>query len=262
MDDPNVDVKRHALHAVAYMGGNTRIVPELLSAALSVDIGTDQTLADSLTEAFGPYGVPLSLLSEETIVLLLAKFVPFEDLDIRQGAIPRFLSQVASTFPVQVLEFLIQRIHIEESKRQAHEWNYRALGIDHHAISFAGSPGERKPAMLSRCLLALTDLQLSVDTLANLFWDIDPIGEYCFQSIIEMLGSANAEHAAKVAKVVRQARRPSEHIYGELRRLSSGLPEGSQVKTVIDQWWDLTEERRRNAPAQPDFERFSAWPEE
>jgi hypothetical protein len=66
----------------------------------------------------------------------------------------------------------------------------------------------------------------------------------------------------KVGDVVRRARRPDEHIYGELRRLSSELPEGSRAKTIIDRWWDLAEERRRNAPAPPNFETFSDWPEE
>lgn len=262
MDVPNADVKRHALYAVAYMGGNTPIVPRLLDAALSVDIGTDQTLADALTDAFGPYGVPLSILTEETAIVLLAKFLPFEDFDVRQGAIPRFLSLLANIFPDQVLDLLIQRIRIEESKRRDHEWHYRALGIDHHAISFMGSPSERKPAMLRRCLSVRMDLQHSGDSLANLFWDIDPVGEYSFQSIIEALQNAEAEQADKIREVVRHARRPDEYIYGELRRLSSGLPEGSRAKTIIDRWLDLAEERRRNASAQPNFEPFSDWPEE
>jgi Domain of unknown function (DUF4062)/AAA ATPase domain len=253
MDVPNAHVKRHALFAVAYMGGNTPIVPQLLDAALSVDIGTDQTLADALTDAFGPYGVPLSNLSEETTIVLLAKFLPFEDFDVRQGAIPRFLSRLTTIFPDQVLEFLIQRIQIEESRRRAHEWHYRALGIDHHAISFMSSPNERKPAMLRRCLSVRMDLQHSGDTLAKLFWDIDPVGEYSFQSIIEALESTDAGQAAKVADVVRHARRPDEYIYGELRRLSAGLPEGSCAKTIIDRWWDLAEERRRERAGAIEF---------
>lgn len=146
--------------------------------------------------------------------------------------------------------------------QRAHEWHYRALEIDHHAISFMNSPNGRKPAMLRRCLSVRMDLQHSRDTLANLFWDIDPVGEYSFQSIIEVLENADAEQAAKVGDVVRRARRPAEYIYGELRRLSSWLPEGSRAKTIIDRWWDLAEERRRNAPAPPNFEPFSDWPEE
>jgi hypothetical protein len=201
-------------------------------------------------------------LTEETAIVLLAKFLPFEDFDVRQGAIPRFLSLLANIFPDQVLDLLIQRIRIEESKRRDHEWHYRALGIDHHAISFMGSPSERKPAMLRRCLSVRMELQHSGDNLANLFWDIDPVGEYGFQSIIEALQNADAEQADKIRDVVRHARRADEYIYEELRRLTSGLPEGSRAKTIIDRWLDLAEERRRNAPAQPNFEPFSDWPEE
>lgn len=254
---PNRDVKRHALYAIAYMGGNTPIVPQLLDAALSVDIGTDQTLADALTDAFGPNGVPLSTLTEETAMVLLAKFLSFEDFDVRQGAIPRFLSLLAANFPDQVLDLLIQRIRIEESKRRDHEWHYRALGIDHHAVSFMNSPAESKPAMLRRCLSVRMDLQHSGDSIAKLFWQIDPLGEHGFRSIIEVLENADAEQARKVWDFLRHAHRPDEYIYGELRRLTSGLPEGSRAKTIVDQWWHLAEERRRNAPAPPNFEPFS-----
>lgn len=124
------------------------------------------------------------------------------------------------------------------------------------------SPTERKPAMLRRCSSVRMDLQHSGDTLASLFWDIDPVGEYSFQSIIEVLENGDAEQAAKVGDVVRRARRPDEYIYGELRRLSSGLAEGSRAKTIIDRWWNLSEERRRNAPAPPNFEPSSDWPKE
>jgi hypothetical protein len=248
MDVPNPDVKRHALFAVAYMGGNTPIIPQLLDAALSVDIGTDQTLADALTDAFGPYGVPLSVLTEETTMVLLSKFLPFEDLDFRQGAIPRFLSGLTAIFPDQVLEFLIQRIQIEESWRRAHEWHYCALGINHHTVSFMNSPDERKPAMLRRCLSVRMDLQCSGDTLANLFWGIDPVGKYSIQSIIEVLENADAEQSDQVADVVRHAHRTDEYILGELRKLSPGLPDGSRAKTILDRWWNLAEEKRRNAP--------------
>jgi hypothetical protein len=106
------------------------------------------------------------------------------------------------------------------------------------------------------------EMQHSGDSLANLFWDIDPVGEYSFQSITETLQNADAEQADKIRDVVRRARRADEYIYGELRRLTSGLPEGSRAKTIIDRWLDLAEERRRNAPAQPNFQPFSYWPEE
>src|ERR1039458_4867719 len=72
---PNPIVKRHTLYAIAYMGGNRAILPKLLEATLAVDIGTDPNLADALTDAFGPYGVPFSLLTEQTAGVLLRKFI-------------------------------------------------------------------------------------------------------------------------------------------------------------------------------------------
>ncbi len=95
-----------------------------------MDIGTDPTLADALTDAFGPYGVPFSLLTDETAGVLLRKFIPFEDLDLRQGTIPRFLCTIVGDFPDQVLDLLLNRVQIEERGRAAGEWKYDALGME------------------------------------------------------------------------------------------------------------------------------------
>lgn len=68
------------------------------------------------------------------------------------------------------------------------------------------------------------DLQHSGDTLANLFWDIDPVGEHSFQSIIEVLENADAEQAAKVADVVRHARRPDERTSTSMESFEGSAP--------------------------------------
>jgi hypothetical protein len=242
---PNTVVKRHVLYAIAYMGGNTAILPRLLDAALVIEIGTDQTLADALTDAFGPYGVPLSLLTPETATILLRKFIPFEDFDIRQGAIPRFLGRVVGRFPDQVLDLLLGRIQIEEQKRRGRDWSYRALGIDHHAISFMGVASESKQPLLERCLSALMRLQSSADTLAALFWDVDPVGDACFRAIAQRLEGAIPDEVSKIERLIDRSPRGKEYAYGQLRSVGAELPPNSQARAIIDTLCDRVDERRR-----------------
>ena len=208
---PNPVVKRRALYAIAYMGENRAILPMLLESVLAVDIGTDMTLADALTDAFGRYGVPFSLLTEETAGVLLRKFVAFEDFDLRQGTIPRFLSTIAGDFPDQLLDLLLARVQIEERGRAAEDWKYQALGIDFNAISFMSVPTGRKPAMLNRCILANMPLRFSDNSLAKIFWSIDPVGVECFRAIAVSLESADPFQAAriKICCSTRQEGRPT-----------------------------------------------------
>jgi hypothetical protein len=93
-----------ALQAIAYMGKNTHLRPELLDAALSVDVAGDAYVATHLADAFGPYGIPLSLLTPTDVSCLLAKCSQVEDLATDQGKLPRFLSQLVQMFPDQVLD--------------------------------------------------------------------------------------------------------------------------------------------------------------
>ena len=90
---PDAWVKRSALHAIAYMGKNVHLQADLLEASLSVNVEGDQHVATSLADAFGPYGVPLSLLKPSDVSNLLTQLLQVEDLDADQGRLPRFLNQ-------------------------------------------------------------------------------------------------------------------------------------------------------------------------
>jgi hypothetical protein len=239
----NPIVKRHALYAIAYMGGNRAILPKLLESVLTVDIGTDMTLADALTDAFGPYGVPFSLLTDETASALLGKFIPFEDFDLRQGTIPRFLNTIVGDFPDQVLELLFTRVQIEERGRAAGDWKYQALGMDFNAISFMSVPTERKRAMLNRCILALMPLKFSDHSLANIFWSIDPVGAECFHAIAESLENADPFQATRVKYLLQQSPRGAVYAYDELRKVGAELQPDSEAAAIIQGWCELSDQQ-------------------
>jgi hypothetical protein len=242
---PNPIVKRHALYAIAYMGGNRAILPKLLEATLAVDIGTDPNLADALTDAFGPYGVPFSLLTEQTAGVLLRKFIPFDDLDLRQGTIPRFLSTIVGVFPDQVLDLLLTRVQIEERGRAAGGWKYKALGMDFNAISFMSVPAERKRAMVNRCILALMPLKFSDDSLAKIFWSIDPVGAECFRAIAESLENADSFQATRIEHLLKHSPRGPIYAYGELRKIGAELQPDSQAAAIIQGWCELADQQRQ-----------------
>jgi len=250
---PNPVVKRHALYAIAYMGGNRAILPKLLESVLVVDIGTDPTLADALTDAFGPYGVPFSLLTEETAGVLLRKFIPFEDFDLRQGTIPRFLSTIVGDFPDQVLDLLLTRVQIEERRRTAGDWKYQALGMDFHAISFMNLPTERKPKMLNCCILAIMPLRFSDESLSKIFWSIDPVGAECFRAIADSLESADPFQATRIECLLQHSPRGAIYAYGELRKIGAELQPGSQAAAIIQGWCELADQiRQLNNDQSPD----------
>lgn len=238
---PNPTVKRSVLFAIAYMGRNS-IHGDLLDAALSVDIGTDPILADALADAFGPYGVPLSLLTADDFDTLIRKFVPLDDFDAQQGAIPRFLSRATGLFPDQVLDLLLERIQIQDGRRIAHNWGYRALGISHHAVSFSNLSDEKKRLLLQRCLLALTGIQFSTDDVAELFWSIDPQESHWAELIANSLESADSGWASKIENMLLYAPR-QDHTYRELRRVARELQPGSDARTTIERWCDAASSR-------------------
>lgn len=60
---------------------NVHLRPGLLEAALSVNVSADAHVAASLADAFGPYGVPLSMLDASAASGLLGQFVHVEDFD-------------------------------------------------------------------------------------------------------------------------------------------------------------------------------------
>ena len=227
-------VKRYVLYAIAYMGSNEIILPTLLDAALSVDIGRDPALADDLAEAFGPYGVPLKLLNDENARLLLAKFLPLEDLDAHQGAVPRFLSRMVGYFPEQVVGLLTERISIEEQRRAERDWTFRALGVSHHAVSFGGMPTEVIPELLRRALECYLRSARSAETAAELFWSIDPTWKCSFTVLAEKLGGASEAEVTSVDDLLLRCPRTDALAYEALARVVEDLSPDDRRRVVAE----------------------------
>jgi hypothetical protein len=143
------------------MKENRAILPELRDALLQVDSDTDSSLADTFADAIGPYGVFMDTFDADMIDRLLRKFLPFNDFNLAQGAIPRSLSHIAGVYPEQVMNLMLERIRIENDRRNEHDWQYRTLGIDHHAVSFHGVNGEVRQRLLTRCLATYMTVNLS-----------------------------------------------------------------------------------------------------
>jgi hypothetical protein len=228
-------VKRYVLHAIAYMGRDEAVLPMLLDAALSVDIGKDSGIADDLAEAFGPYGVPLRLLTEEKAKLLLAKFLPLEDFDDHQGTVPRFLCQMLGYFPEEVLDLLIERIKVEEQRRSAHDWAFRALGVQHHAVLFGSTPAEKIPELLRKCLEFYLRSLHSADTAAELFWSIDPTWKHSFAVLTEKLESACEAQILKVDELLHRCPRGSVLAYEALAKTAQDLPLNDRKRIVVEE---------------------------
>lgn len=229
----NPIVKRNALGAIAYMGKSHAVIRDLLEAALSVEVGSDANVADALADAFGPYGIPVSLLSSEEMKILLEKFLPIEDFDAHQGSIPRFLGTLVDRYPDEVLDLLLKRVSIEERRRSARDWTFRALGSSYHAVSFGNVPSERKSELLRTCMSSYLISHYSDDSYTQLFWGIDPLWEYSFEVVIDALGSATPDQISKIELLLHRSPRGWNQVSVELGKRMNELPSESPIVHVL-----------------------------
>lgn len=248
---PNSSVKRNALEAIAYMGKCHAVLRDLLEAALSVEVGSDANVADALADAFGSYGIPVSLLTSEEMGILLGKFLPIEDFDSHQGSIPRFLGTLVGRYPEEVLNLLLKRLALEEQRRAQHDWTFRALGISHHAVSFGSVPSERKPDLLRMCMSRFLLSHHSDESYAQLFWSIDPLWEYSFDVVLDALGNATPDNVSKIELLLHRNPRGWIQASTELAKRISNLPAESTIVPLLKRMIADTEARQRHATEGP-----------
>jgi hypothetical protein len=169
--------KRSALGAIAYMGEFVGLRLNLLDAALSINTDGDSRVASELAEAFGPYGVPLTLLSHAQAKALASQFLQVKEWDSEQEAIPRFLSQFVSIFPDETFELLLKRVKLTEAAELQHDYSLRTFGYGHLNVSFEGVPLEKRNELASTCIELLVKAKGSVHEYAELFWTVGGYGE-------------------------------------------------------------------------------------
>jgi hypothetical protein len=169
---PDSRVRRHGLHAIAFMGKKPEIRPALLRAALSVDVRAETEIAIALVDSFGPFGIPLALLSADDLTQILAQLATIDDFSAHQGAIPSFLSRLTNRFPDQVLEFLLCRIEVEDERRANGDWDFRAIDGPFGYVSFGDVEPEARSRLVQMCLDRYLQAIPPALSYRSLFWTV------------------------------------------------------------------------------------------
>lgn len=175
--------KRGASHAIAYMGKFVMLRQDLKEAVLSIHAEGDQSVAADLVDAFGTYGVPLTMLTREEAAAVADEFLMVRDWDFDQGAIPRFLGQFVRLFPDEVYSLLLRRIEWNYDARENNRQHLRTLDLVHANISFSSVPGEKRLQLAQDCIARILAVA-SVEELATLFWEVAGYDEATLQLIV------------------------------------------------------------------------------
>lgn len=230
--------KRGALSAIAYMGKFTELRDSLKSAALAVHTEGDPHVACELTDAFGPYGVPVASLSCSEATAVAMEFLMVEDWEADQGAIPRFLSGFANLFPDETFDLLLHRIELNNEPRQGGSW-FRTLGLVHGNVSFGGVPQAKRLKLGQLCMLKLIAAHHGTDKYVELFWDVAGINENVLQLILEAASTGDEQGAMNIVRLIYKA--PSSLAFtnpvfaGELVRQTTGEQRKKLVEALAYQ---------------------------
>lgn len=204
---PDGWVKHLALQAIAYMGKNVHLQPELLGAALSVEVAGDSHVASTLADAFGPYGVHLSRLGGKEVEELLRKFLEVEEFDAQQGRIPRFLNELTPIFAEQVTVFLLMRIAKQREQRRLGNWGYSALGHVYNDVSFASVPTDerRKLAQLVFNAYSGATDDAEAEEYAKIFWELALSNDSVLSVLLDAVSSNDDRNLQAVKEFVRHS---------------------------------------------------------
>jgi hypothetical protein len=188
-DYPDPVAKRGAIFAIAYMGKFAQLRQNLKEAALSIRTEGNGRLAADLVDAFGPYGIPLTMLTRAEASALTSEFLFVHDWDVDQGAIPRFLSRFAALFPDETYDLLLRRIEMNVKVKEAKQPRYRTFGLVHQSsVSFGGVPTEKRLELGRDCMARLI-VSDSAEEFAELFWDVAGFDEAALTLIFETAGA-------------------------------------------------------------------------
>jgi hypothetical protein len=231
---PDAWVKGLALQAIAYMGKNAHLRSDLLDAALSVDVAGDAYVATHLADAFGPYGIPLSLLTPRDASRLLEQFSNVEDFDADQGTLPRFLSRLLMLFPDQVLDLLLERIAMEQKARKQGKWNYRSLGSVHGDVSFASLEAVDRLRLAKKCLDVYFTLDEESEGYAKLFWMISGADDGILNLLVTACDDSNTQRTKQIATLIRRSSRRLAFTQPDFARALLGKLSGANQQEVIE----------------------------
>jgi hypothetical protein len=200
---PDPVAKRGAIFAIAYMGKFIELRQNLKDAALSIHTDGNGIVAADLTDAFGPYGLPLTILTRAEAAEFASEFLLVHDWDVDQGAIPRFLSRFAALFPDETYDLLIRRIALNTDETSRH--HFRSFGLLHQdSVSFSGVPTEKRLQLGRDCIARLIGSD-SVQELVDLFWDVAGYEEPALALIVEIAVKAGEQGVSNLATLIGKA---------------------------------------------------------
>jgi hypothetical protein len=201
---PDPVAKRGAIFASAYMGKFIDLQQNLKDAVLSIHTDGDKSVAADLVDAFGPYGVPLTMLTREEAAAVAAEFLLVRDWEFDQGAIPRFLGHLAGLFPDETYDLLARRIELNAEARENNRPSFQTLGLVHGSISFGSVPAEKRLGLAQDCIHRLMR-SVSRDELAELFWDLAGYDEPAIQLIVNSAPGADELGVRNLATLIEKA---------------------------------------------------------
>jgi hypothetical protein len=202
---PDPVAKQGALGAIAYMGKFVGLRPQLLDAAMAINTDADSRVASELADAFGPYGVPLTLLTRSQAAALASQFLLVKDWDSQQEAIPRFLGRFVAPFPDETFELLLNRIEVAEAAKQQSDYSFRTFGFGHLSVSFEEVPIEKRLELATKCMELLVQARSSVRDYAELFWTVGGYGQQTLDLIIRTASNGDAEAIENIAQPIDKA---------------------------------------------------------
>jgi len=174
-------------------------------AVLSIHAEGDSAVAADLADAFGPYGVPLTILTRDEAAAVASEFLPVHDWEFDQGAIPRFLNRFVNLFPDETYDLLLRRIEQNSGAGQNRPQS-RSFGLVHENIFFGGVPVEKRLQLGRDCIgrLIRSDSDSAID-LANLFWAVAGYDEPALQLTLEIAPGVDDRGVHNIATLIEKA---------------------------------------------------------
>jgi hypothetical protein len=201
---PDPVAKRGAIFAITYMGKFMELRQDLKDAVLSIHTDGDQSVASDLAEAFGPYGVPLTMLTREEAAAVASEFLLIKDWDCNQGAIPRFLGRFVGLFPDETYGLLLRRIELNADARKNNLPSFETFDLVHAQLSFGGVPSEKRRQLAEDCIVRLVHAD-SGEELGALFWNLAGYDEPALQLIVNSATGANDLGVQNIATLIDKA---------------------------------------------------------
>jgi hypothetical protein len=201
---PDPVAKRGAIFAITYMGKFTELRQDLKDAVLSIRAEGNPRIAADLTDAFGPYGVPLSSLTRAEAGAIASELLLVRDWEFDQGAIPRFLGRFANLFPDETYSLLLGRIDRNIQARKDKQPAYRSFGLVHANISFVSVPVEKRLELGQNCIARLIVAD-SAEDLAAMFWEVAGYDEAALQLILAIAPNLDERGVRNIAALIERA---------------------------------------------------------